>query len=220
MEKLSKTKAPTPKKSQPIKSKVLFIIVAGHGGLHPETGKYVTPGKRMVKDGVEFYEGVNNRDNVKRIMRALVDSGLECVELCPSWIDTPLSERCKRANTWAEGREAVLISIHSNAAGNGRDWHAARGIDTFVYTKASSKSKTLAKITQDRLMEYLGHLTKDRGVKARNFAILRGTNMPAILVEGGFHTNEIEVKRMLTEDWKKAFTKAIVSACVQYNNSL
>lgn len=220
MEKLSKTKAPTPKKPQPPKSKVLFIIDSGHGGLHPETGEYVTPGKRMVKDGVEFYEGVNNRDNVERIIKELNYAGLEAVELCPTWRDIPLSNRCKQANEIGKKRETVLISIHSNAAGNGKEWHPAKGIDTFIHPNASNKSRKLAKITQDRLISYLGHWTKDRGIKERNFAILRETNMPAVLVEGGFHTNEIEVKRMLTEDWKKAFTKAIVSACVQYNNSL
>ena len=207
-------------KNKTPKSKVLFIIDAGHGGIHPETSKYVTPGKRMVKDGVVFYEGVNNRDNVKRIMQGLKTAGLEAVELCPTWRDIPLSNRCKQANEIGKNRECVLISIHSNAAGNGKEWHSATGIDTFVYTKASNKSKTLAKITQNRLMSYLGHLTKDRGVKARDFAILRATNMPAILVEGGFHTNENEVKLMLSEEWKQEFTKAIVSACVQYNNSL
>lgn len=210
-----------PKKEnpQPIKSNVLFILDAGHGGLHPETGKYVTPGKRMVKDDVEFYEGVNNRDNVRRIMKGLAKEGLECVELCPSWIDTPLRERCERANVWAKGRKAVLISIHSNAAGNGREWHPASGIDTFVYTKASKNSKYLADLAQTKLISELGHWTKDRGVRSANFAILRGTNMPAILIEGGFHTNQIEVGRMLTEDWKKAFTRAVVDACKTYNET-
>lgn len=204
-------------KPKPIKSKVLFIIDPGHGGLHPETRKYVTPGKRMVKDGVEFYEGVNNRDNAQRLIKALEAEGLEAVNLCPSWIDVPLNDRVERANTLAEGRKAVLISIHSNAAGNGRDWHAASGIDTFIHTKASANSKKLARLCQDNLISNLGHLTKDRGVKARNFAILRGTTMPAVLVEGGFHTNEIEVKRMLTEDWKSKFTSALVDACKTYN---
>ena len=214
---LNAIKSRTPK---PIKSNVLFIVDAGHGGLHPETGEYVTPGKRMVKDGIEFYEGVNNRDNVERIIKELNYSGLEAVELCPTWRDVSLSDRCKQANAIGKKRETVLISIHSNAAGNGKEWHSATGIDTFIYTNASNKSKKLAKITQERLISYLGHWTKDRGVKERNFAILRETNMPAILVEGGFHTNENEVKLILSEEWKEEFTKAIVSACVQYNNSL
>ena len=38
-----------------------FIFDTGHGGIDPITGKYVTAGKRMVKDDVTFYEGVNNR---------------------------------------------------------------------------------------------------------------------------------------------------------------
>ncbi len=60
-------------------SKFLYIFDSGHGGLDAK-GKYTTAGKRMVKDDVEFYEGVNNRDNVKRI-----------ISCCPSYSQVPHS---------------------------------------------------------------------------------------------------------------------------------
>lgn len=205
-------------KKKPKRSKVLFIIDPGHGGLHPETQQYVTPGKRMVNDGVEYYEGVNNRDNAWRLIKALEANGLEAVNLCPSFIDVKIGERCERANTLAGNRKALLISLHTNAAGNGREWHSARGIDTFIHPNASANSYKFGELVQEKLINNLGHLTKNRGLKERNFGILRGSNMPAVLIELGFHTNEIEVKRMLTDEWKDLQTATIVEACKIYES--
>ena len=45
----------------------VVILDPGHGGMDPETKKYVTPGKRSnhpVDDQI-FYEGVNNRITAK-----------------------------------------------------------------------------------------------------------------------------------------------------------
>ena len=199
---------------------LLVILDAGHGGLDSE-GEYTTPGKRMVKDDVTFYEGVNNRDNVKRIKEALEALGIECVEVAHEWKDTPLSNRVQKANELARGREAVYISIHSDAAGNGKDWHAARGFSAFIYNSTrSKKTKRLGHLMQQELVCNLGEMSRDRHMRQAGFKVLRSTTMPAVLIEGGFHTNESEVKLMLTDEWKDAFTKAVVDAVLIYISEL
>ena len=52
---------------------MIVILDNGHGGIHPTTNQYVTAGKRSPKfdDGSVLYEGVNNRDNVVRIIDGL-----------------------------------------------------------------------------------------------------------------------------------------------------
>ena len=51
-------------------SNFIWLLDSGHGGLDPDTGEYVTPGKRspVWDDGTQYFEGVGNRDIVKRIL--------------------------------------------------------------------------------------------------------------------------------------------------------
>jgi len=194
-----------------------IILDYGHGGFHPnpQNGKlqYVTKGKRMVKDGIEFYEGVNNRIVGRMVKDALEELGHEIIETAPSWIDIPLWQRAEHANqTGAD----FLISIHSDAFGNGSEWSTANGMGCFIYNHASSNSKKLADSLNNALICNFDGISKNRGIKKANFSILRKTNMPAVLLELGFHTNKEEVKRMLTDDWKQRIVKSITEAIEEY----
>ncbi len=193
-------------------SKFLYIFDSGHGGLDAK-GKYTTAGKRMVKDDVEFYEGVNNRDNVKRIIKGMEAQGLEAIDIVNDWRDIPLNERVRRANELSRGRKCVYISIHSDANGNGKEWNSASGIGTYVYKNGSSNSNELAKYMHQELACNFSGIAKDRRVKKCEFYVVRKTNCPAVLLELGFHTNEKEVKLMQGEDWKNRVVKSIVDAC-------
>jgi N-acetylmuramoyl-L-alanine amidase len=194
-------------------SKYLYILDTGHGGIDPSTGKYVTAGKRMVKDGITFHEGVNNRDNVKRIMAGMKKEGLECIDIVNDWRDISLTERVIRANKIAKDRKCVYISIHSDANGNGKDWNGASGIGTYVYDKGSKSSNDLAKYMHQELVCNFSGLAKDRKIKKCEFYVVRATSMPAVLLELGFHTNHAEVQLMLTDEWKEKVVNAVVGAC-------
>ena len=85
----------------------------------------------MVKDDVVFYEGVNNRDNVKRIIEGMEKAQLEAIDIVNDWRDVPLNERVRRANELGRGRKCVYISIHSDANSNGKEWNQASGILQF-----------------------------------------------------------------------------------------
>ena len=198
-------------------SKTLFILDPGHGGLHPETNRYVTAGKRMVKDDIEFYEGVNNRDNVNRILAEMEKYNLDAIDITGgSWRDISLIERVNKANEIAKERECVYISIHSDANGNGKEWNKASGIGGFIANNASSKSIKMANFLRQEAQCNFHGIAIDRNIKRANFYVLRATSMPAILWEFGFHTNEIEVRNMQTEDWKQRLTKSVVDACKLY----
>lgn len=194
-------------------SKYLYILEAGHGGINPSTGKYVTAGKRMVKDDVVFYEGVNNRDNVKRIIEGMEKAGLEAIDIVNDWKDISLGERVKRANELAKDRKCVYISIHSDANSNGKEWNQASGIGTYVYSKGSKASNDLAKYMHQELSCNFYGIAKDRKIKKCAFYVVRNTSMPAILLELGFHTHKEEVKRLMTDDWKQRVVKSVVDAC-------
>jgi len=119
-------------------------------------------------------------------------------------IDVPLSTRTDKANSW--GADAY-ISIHANAYGSG-GWNNTQGIETFTYPTASKESFVLAKLVQDELVKATKR--NDRGIKTANFAVLRSTNMPAILVECGFMTNKEEATLLKSDSYRKICASAIV----------
>lgn len=91
-----------------------------------------------------------------------------------------LSTRASFANDRGAAR---FVSIHANAnAGT-----PATGTETFVYTSASSTSRTLGSRVQEEMIAAWG--LRDRGLKTANFAVLRQTSMPASLSEMGFINN-------------------------------
>lgn len=191
-----------------------ILIETGHGGLD-QNGKYVTAGKRMVKDGIVFYEGVNNRRVGKAIVEACLDKGLDAQLLFDDWRDMSLGTRVALANSiyFQNNKKVLLISIHSDAAGNGKEWHSASGITTFIFDNAGKLSQRYANVIHNELICELDGLTKNRGVRRANFQILRETACPAMLLELGFHTNKEEVQKMLTDEWLQKVVKAISNAC-------
>lgn len=198
-------------------SKYLYIFDPGHGGL--VNGKYVTPGKRspQFEDGTELYEGVNNRDNVNRVMNALHKLGIDCLDIVNSNIDVSLTERVNRANDLHPARKCIYISIHSDANGNGAVWDGASGISVFT-SPGQTKSDIFASIWIDELQAQFGNTVlwrKDSSDgdkdKEANFYVLKQTNMPAVLGELGFHTNQEQAKRMLTDEWKNKIVASLVA---------
>ncbi len=60
------------------------------------------------------------------------------------------------------------------------------------------------------------HPGTDRGVKQANFAVLRGSFMPAILVEVGFGTNRQEATYLTTRERQGDLARAISDATLEY----
>lgn len=201
-----------------MKSKFLYLLDAGHGGIID--GVYQTQGKRspLFDDKKTIlYEGVNNRDNATRMMALLIQNGFECKDIVNSNQDIPLAKRVQIANDLNKTRKCVYISIHSDAQGDGTTWQPASGIS--VYTSpGQTKSDIFASLSIDALEEQFVNSVKWRKDEAdkdedkeENFYVLRETAMPAILMELGFHTNKEEAQRMLTNEWKDKLCKAILN---------
>lgn len=99
----------------------------------------------------------------------------------------PLKDRVSIAN---RTRCHLLVSIHYNAAKNS----AANGIEVFYYKggdkRRASSSKKLAQHVLHGALEKTD--AENRKVKDARFYVTRESQMPAILVEGGFITHEKE----------------------------
>jgi len=92
----------------------------------------------------------------------------------------------------------IFISVHINAAVN----PAAQGGETWYY----QTGRELARCIQTQIAR-LG--LSDRGIKQANFYVLRHTDMPAVLVELGFISNQAEEALLNTEDFRLQAAAAI-----------
>lgn len=123
-------------------------------------------------------------------------------------VDIPLKTRTDRANAW---RADAYISIHHNA--NTAQWGSWGGVETFVYPSASAKSRALANAVNPRIVKAMG--LRDRGVKQSNLHVLRETNMPAILTEGGFMDSTTDIGALRSAAKLKAQGYAIAEGIAE-----
>jgi N-acetylmuramoyl-L-alanine amidase len=176
-----------------------IMIDAGHG---PETA-----GKRS-PDGL-LREFSFNSAVANLVKQYLVEEGVTIFFAHDERKDVSLSERTNYANRM---NVDAFISIHANAYGAG--WNHANGIETYVYPSASKESRVLASLVQASLITACNRT--DRGVKMANFAVLRETRMPAILIECGFMTNREETALLLKKAYRKQCAKAISFAITSW----
>ena len=187
-------------------SKFVWILDPGHGGLNPETGEYVTPGKRspVWDDGTQYFEGVGNRDIVKRILKRCRNEGVLAIDVVNDWEDVSLSTRVNRANAiYKYHKNCIYVSVHSN----GFTKESAHGYSVYT-SRGQTKSDAYADILLSHMeYEFPDHkFRKDTSDgdndKEAGFYVLRNTRMPALLSENFFMTNRKECKLLLTEDFR------------------
>lgn len=102
----------------------------------------------------------------------------------------------------------LFVSLHCNSAEN----PAAHGTETLIY-KSGGEAEKAAFCIQRQLVDTLS--TAHRGIKERpDLAVLRGTSMPAVLVEIGFISNEEDA--MLLVHQKATIARAIARGITDY----
>lgn len=121
-------------------------------------------------------------------------------------IDTSLDARAGLAN-----RVQVngLVSIHANAGAA-----SARGIETYIYLNTPTSTDNLARMIHDQTIVVTG--MPNRGVKRADFAILRQTNMDALLIECGFMTNNEDLALLKSDEYRRKCAQGIVNGLVQF----
>lgn len=191
-----------------------ILIDNGHG--------QSTPGKRS-PDG-RFLEFQFNRTIAKQIVDDLRDRGYDAELLVPEDDDVPLKDRCKRVNDIVarEGKQnVILISIHANAFGNGKEWTSPSGWSVYTskgQTKADDLAEQLAKAAIKNLpqMKMRADFSDGDIDFEEDFKILRGTLCACVLSENGFMTNEKECRWLQTEEALSALVKTHVEGIVNY----
>lgn len=119
-----------------------------------------------------------------------------------------LNERVEIANAC---NASIFVSIHSNADSAS----SANGYEWWVYSKESDAYE-LAEELERESIPFLS--TVSRGIKEGSFTVLARTQMPAVLIEHGFHTNEADVKLLLDNNYRDKVAYANSKAILTYLN--
>jgi N-acetylmuramoyl-L-alanine amidase len=131
-------------------------------------------------------------------------------------------------------RADLFISLHFNHSGGGPD---PAGVETYCLTPTGMES-TLTRGYPDDPRERLPNNAfdaenlrlaarihrellavegaRDRGIRRARFqTVLRGQNRPAVLIEGGFLSNENEARRIADPDFRQKLAEAVARALAQ-----
>ena len=191
----------------------LIALDNGHG--------IKTPGKRTPKwtDGtVSIYtkrdymhEWEFNRGVVKRLKPLLERNGFKVLEVSPTEVDTSIVRRCRLANAH---HADIFVSVHANALSS--VWNEkVGGIETL--TSGKGESLALGKILQKHMVWASG--LRDRGLKDGSWlGVVKGTHMPAVLVECGFMDNPAEAKMLNMAEYRQQMAVALCKGICEYYN--
>lgn len=185
-----------------------------------------TAGKRSPKrdDGTQFFEYVSNRQIGVLIAKKIKNLGVRYhyVMSLDEEKDKSLTARANTANAYASKYGAgncLLISLHSNACGDGEEWvDKARGWSVYT-TKGKTNSDKYATIFYEEALKLL----PDFGMTLRkdtqdgdpdyeeNFTVIYKTSCPAVLIEALFYTSRVDLEFLDSDLGREVLSDIIVN---------
>lgn len=192
-----------------------ILIDNGHG---------VNTAGKCSPDG-KFREYKWNREIAKAVVEGLRELGYCASLLVPEDIDISLSERVRRVNNVCSKvgvRSVICVSIHVNAASNGK-WSKARGWSCFT-SKGKTKSDTLATMLYEEAEKRLVGKAMRKEMSdgdpdwEEGFYILKNTRCPAVLTENFFMDNRDDLAYLTSEEGRKAIIETHIEAIKRYIN--
>ena len=193
---------------------MLILIDPGHG--------IDTPGKRS-PDG-KFLEYLWNRQIAELLLDRFMIMGIDASLVVTETNDISLSTRVQRVNRVCSkvgASNVILLSIHSNAAGDGSKWMSAQGWSCYT-SKGDTKSDVIAECLYDAFETEFAEkkIRKDMSDGDRdweeNFYVLQKSKCAAVLLENFFYDNREECAWMLQEETKKRIASAAVKGIIKY----
>ncbi|MGM7683416.1 N-acetylmuramoyl-L-alanine amidase [Cytobacillus sp. Hm23] len=176
----------------------IIVIDAGHGGEDPGTSGHNEQEKNI------------NLKVAKLVEQRLDELGAHVVMTRDG--DTKL-ELQDRVDIAKENYADIFVSIHSNSASN----EDANGTETYYDTSTNengAESKLLASAIQSEIVKIVG--SADRGIKDNELYVIKHNDIPSVLVELGFLSNEIDAALLLDDNVLVKYADGIVSGIQLY----
>jgi N-acetylmuramoyl-L-alanine amidase len=194
---------PAPKQdtsTPPVRTngRVLVMLDPGHGGKDP--GAIGPSGLREVDVILPV---------AKRVAAILEKQGIAVKMTRNSDYFVGLDERVSMSR---EAGATLFVSIHANSIDNRSD---VNGLETYHYNLGQSFAETVHSTVVDYINKN-GFYIADRRVRSARFLVLRKSSIPAILVETGYLTNDVEAARLRRDDYQRVMAEGIAKGIVQY----
>jgi len=177
-------------------NKRIIVIDAGHGGWDP--GK-VGRGEKLEKD-------INLA--IAEDLQVLLEMGGATVFLTrgddSALGDTKKADLTARSTMPADFKADIFLSIHQNAYQN----ENAKGAQAFYYGD-SAESKRLAEAIQTNIRSYLDAGNKKEAKADTGYFVLKKTQVPAVIVECGFLTNDEDLQKLTQENYQEKMAWAM-----------
>lgn len=171
------------------------VIDPGHGG-HDNGGQW----GKVYEKHLALDTAVRLENNLKRM-------GFQTVLTRRSDYFISLPQRVAMGNRY---RNAIFVSIHYNYT-----WKQhVSGLETFYYSREGQR---LAQYVQQGLVKRTRAV--DRQAKFARFYVIRNSKLPAILVEGGFVSNERERERVKLGSFREAAARGIAEGILRYRRA-
>ena len=196
----------------PVANKII-VLDAGHGGIDPGA---------MNKDNTILEKDVN-LEITKKLRDLLESSGATVImtrekdvslyqEDGNKTIRQKYNENLKnRKKIIDESNADIIVSIHLNAFEQSK----YSGAQTF-YPKGKDDGKELAQFIQDELKRVVDK-ENNRKIKPRDdIYLLKNTNMPSVLIECGFLSNEKESQLLADSKYQDKIAWAIYVGIQKY----
>lgn len=184
----------------------VVVVDPGHGGDDYGTHSNGKP---------TYHEKHLNLATAKMLKTYLEQNGITVIMTRKDDVFIALDKRAEFANRM---KPTLFVSVHYNSAPS----KEADGVEVFYYRcekdkKRTKESRLLAKAVLDQVI--LATKANSRGVKNGNFAVIRETKMPAILIEGGFLTNDKEMEKIKDPNYMKKIAWGISQGVKSYLNT-
>jgi N-acetylmuramoyl-L-alanine amidase len=175
----------------------MVVVDAGHGGKDPGA----------VSGGAE--EKLLALAIAKLLSKQLRARGFRVKETRTTDTFVEITERTRIAN---EEEAEVFVSVHLNASPS---WVSSG--PWVLHAKPSKKGEELAR----KICAEIGNRCKvfpdeSDAVSGRRLGVLRGTSMPAVLVECGFITNSVDLSNLLDSTYQALLAEQISKGVERY----
>lgn len=213
--------------------KIMIILIDnGHGEncngkMSPLLSEDMKIGSEFTNKG-RFREWKYNRVIANDVVNKLKSYGYDARLVVPEDADVSLSERIRRINTLCNkygANNVILVSVHSNAVGLGKEWMNAYGWEAYS-TRGKTKSDALAECIYKRAEKnFNGRKIRtdwsdgDRDKEA-DFYIIKQSKCPAVLTENFFYDNKDDLKYLTSDEGVHAVVRTHIEGIIDYLNSL
>ena len=183
-------------------AEMVVVVDSGHGGSDP--------GKVGINGAIE--KDVNLKIAIK-LKSLLEEQGIKVImtrEDENGLADSKVEDLKKRVSIINQEKPLLAVSIHQNSY-QGESIHGAQ---VFYFTHSQEGEKA-AKIIQEALLEADSENT--RSAKANDtYYMLKKTEVPVVIVECGFLSNQKEADLLVTEEYQQKVAEAVVKGIIKY----